>query len=834
MNRAFGILTAVLAAAGATAEDAVDFRIGFISKHCVSCHGSERPSGGFAIASAVYDLTDRDARRKWEQVSQYVETSVMPPRTAQPQPLPADREQFVSALRSDMAEADRAAKVGATPIRRLNRIEYLNSLRDLFPIRQIKLPYTFPEDHTDRGFDTISDGLHLSPAHLEANLDVATDIADRMVPLPDPRTMESTSDVTTIGVDRRWFSEDKTYLRFTGVNIGGWSGAVWDATFVAHECGVYRVRLFARSSSEAALGADGKPFRLAFHVFDPTELQLPKRMLRVDAPRVAAVEVDRNEYAWLDVDVPLEAGETFHIYLENRFPEGSHPARGVITSQLNQFVAEARENPAPTAHIEQLVVRGPIDILPRQREFLRSGVRNGSARLDQGVGPSAASAAKPPEPADLDAILSPLAERAFRRPLSAAEKDEIVSIAEAHGEQTGDPLLGVHYGIRRILTSPHFLYRESAEGPLDEHDLASRLSYFLWSTMPDKELLDLAAAGRLSNPRTLRAQVFRMLAGPRSEQLVKHFTGQWLGNRKAASINICDNRYFWSELVRYGFLRSTEMFFEEILRRNLSIRNFIDSDFSYANLPMRMVWGYPYKREMTDLETDQRQSLAWPEPTRLDLTSLGPEAPRHVASRGGVLGLSSVLTATGDGVESSPILRGVWILTNLFGSPPPPPPADIPAIDIDTSKANTVREILAAHQQAESCAICHRKIDPLGLAMENYDAIGGWRTAYAAGAWTNADGRMAPAPKDLIDPSGVFPEGTQLSGPQDIKDYLMARPHLFTKTLASLLLEYGTGRELSVGDERVVEEMAAEEPAGGYLFQNLIAKLVSSEAFTTR
>ncbi len=705
-----------------------------------------------------------------------------------------------------LAAAGAAAEDAKTPIRRLNRVEYLNSLRDLFPIRQIKLPLTFPEDHTNRKFDTISDGLHLSPAHLEANLDVATDIADRMVPLPNPRTIESKSDVTNIGVDRRWRSDDRTYLKFTGVNIGGWSGAVWDATFLAHLSGVYRVRLFVRSETGEALGADGKPFRLAFHAFDPRELQLPKRMLRVEAPRVAEVEVDRNEFSWLDVDVPLEAGETFHLYLENRFREGFHPSRGVVTKQLNQFVAEAQQHPAPTVHIKNLVVRGPIAFLPRQREFLRGG---------------------------MDAIFPPLAERAFRRPLSSAEKSEIVSLARAHGDEVGDPLFGVHYGIRHILTSPHFLYLDSNNRSLTvaaptpparaapEYALASRLSYFLWSTMPDEELLDLAAAGRLSAPATLRAQVFRMLADPRSQQLVENFTGQWLENRKAAAINICDNRYLWSELVRYGFVRSTEMFFEEILRKNRSIRNFIDSDFTYANLPMRMVWGYPYGREMTDLETDQRQSLAWPEPTRLDLTKLGPEAPAHVASRGGVLSLSSVLAATGDGVESSPILRGVWILTNLFGTPPPPPPPDIPSIDIDTSKAATVRETLAAHQQAESCAICHRDIDPLGLAMENYDAIGGWRTAYAAADST-------------IDTSGVLPDGAQLSGPQDIKDYLMARPHLFTKTLTSLLLEYGTGRELNVGDERVVEEIVAEEPEDGFLFQDLIAKLVSSEAFTAR
>ena len=346
--------------------------------------------------------------------------------------------------------------------------------------------------------------------------------------------------------------------------------------------------------------------------------------------------------------------------------------------------------------------------------------------------------------------------------------------------------------------------------------------------MPDSKLLQVAGKGLLSEEGEVAAQVRRMVRDPKAQQFVRHFSGQWLGGRKAASVMVCDVRHVWSELIRHGIVRSTEMVFNEILQGNRSIRDFIDSDFTYANEPMRIAWGIPGNEvDLLRLEADQRQSLLWPEPQRLDLTALGPEVPTHVGKRGGVLGLSGVFAATGDGVESSPILRGVWVLENLFGTPPPPPPSEVPALVADVSQTKTVRELLAAHQSVESCAVCHAEIDPIGLALENYDAVGGWRTEYY-----QEDDSSAPA--SPIETVSEMPDGTRLGSAQDIKDYLMARPEQFTRTLATLLLEYGTGRELTSADELAVDEIVAAEPAGGYGFQDLIARLVASKAFAQR
>ena len=474
-------------------------------------------------------------------------------------------------------------------------------------------------------------------------------------------------------------------------------------------------------------------------------------------------------------------------------------------SEINKELKVLKQRPEPTVELRGIKIDGPVAVPPRVKEFF--GVW--PPKLDR---------------AELEEKLLPLAARAFRRPLKDAEAERLIGSVLQHGEQTGKAEFAWHYAIRRLLCSPEFLYRESEDSPsLGEFELASRLSYFLWSTAPDEELLALAATGNLSTSKALAAQTRRLLRDPRSHQFVKHFTGQWLGNRTVAAINVCDNRYQWDDNVRYGFVRSTELFFAEVLHENLPISTFVDSDFTYANSAMRIVWGMAPTRDkdLGAVAARQRQSLVWPEPDRINLTDRQAGIPAHVLSRGGVLGLPGVLTVTGDGVESSPILRGVWVLENLFGQTPPPPPKDVPALDVDTSHATSVRDTLAAHQQIETCAKCHRDIDPLGLALENYDAVGGWRSNYSGD-------------KSPIDATSTMPDGTGLNGAGSIKQILLAKPEIFTRCLLTKLLEYGVGRKLSIGDQRMVDELVASAPNGGYRLQDLVVAATTSRVFLAR
>ena len=796
-------LGAALLVAASAALGADEFQAEFLETYCIACHSGANAASNLRLDEAP----GREDHEKWRRVRDYVARGVMPPKVTPKQPEAAERERFVEAI-----------ETAAGPrVRRLNRIEYLNTLRDLFQIREIRLPPTFPEETNDFDFDTTAEGMYVTPALLDAYLEVATDLADRMVPLPGMPQVRSVSTRENIGQDeartRFWTREgDDAGLYFSGLNLAGWSGGFWDTGFTAPASGVYRVSLTA--NAEAAKGADGKPLRLGFYALNVGDYDLPKRALRARLPLAGSLEVTNREPEVVHAEVRLEKGEKFHVYCDNRLTKQYPPAlmrepgnTADLRQLLKVYLQESLDSGEPTIRFERMVIEGPVGPLPRQQAFLK----HEAPRQD---------------PAYIEAVLAPLAERAFRRPLTAREREELIASVLAHMAKAAAPELGIHYGIRRILTSPQFLYREVGEGELDGYGLASRLSYFLWSSMPDADLLAAARSGLLSEREVLRAQLLRMSANPKARQFVKHFTGQWLGNRKASSVMVCDTRHVWSELIRHGMVRGTEMFFDEVLQRNLSIRTFLDSDFTYANEPMRIAWGVPGNEvDLRRLEADRRQSLLWPEPERLDLTELGPEIPAHVAGRGGVLGLSSVLAATGDGVDSSPILRGVWVLENLLGTPPPPPPSDVPALVADTSQAQTVREILAAHKKVESCAVCHRNIDPIGLALETYDAVGGWRTAYY-----RED--VEPEDRTPVDARATLPDGTALDGPADLKRYLLARSHQLTRGLTEKLLLYATGRSsLTAEDRRTVRQIVDAEPAEGYGFRDLLIAVVQSEAF---
>lgn len=792
----------------------------FTETYCIQCHGTDKQKGDFRIDTLSWDLTGSASREQWDLVYEYVADGDMPEEKAKKHPSDATRKTFLESLDSAFSVADENAQPGGTPLRRLNRTEYLNTVRDLFGFNGIELPLSFPADAPGAEFDTMPEGLFLSPAVMEAYHETATDIADRFVPLPNGPTYNAKYTTDAIGGDviRTWYGppvedgrgpfrnklQTKEYIMFTGSNNSGWMGAVWDPLLVAPRSGVYRVRLLA--NGQAKVGADGKPLRLAFYAFDPSNAgELPKRFRREWATRVAEVDVPVGKPTWIECDVPLEAGETFHIYCENRFPEGRFPGeKDLITKKESiDLTKEAMLDPAPTIELQGMEVEGPIDALPRMKDFFGTW----PPKLDR---------------AELESKLLPFATQAFRRPLTNNEKEKLITAILEHGKQTEQSEYAWHYGIRRILCSPAFLYREAGSSEsLSQYALASRLSYFLWSSLPDDELIRLAAAEKLTDPVVLAAQTQRLIAHPKAHQFVKHFAGQWLGNRSVESINVCDIRYEWDNNVRYGFVRSTEEFFEEVLRKNLPISTFIDSDFTYANSAMQAVWGMKGTGDLESVAALQRHSQVWPEPERLNLNNLPEGTPEHVSQRGGVLGLPGVMAVTGDGVESSPILRGVWVLGNLFGEHPPPPPKDVPALDIDTSKATSVRGVLKAHTELESCAKCHRDIDPIGLALENYDAIGSWRTRYEGD-------------KTLIDARTTMPNGTALDGPASIKRFLKERPEIFTNCLITKLLEYGSGRELSVGDKRVVKEIVSAEPSEGYRFSDLIRIAVQSEVFRAK
>lgn len=793
-------------------------RLDFLGRHCFSCHGPDAQHGDLRLDSAPYDLRTSAGRAQWQLVLDRIDGEEMPPPNAPGapgaaiHPTRAERDQFVAILRADIDASVAHAPAGGSRLRRLERVELRNSVRDLFDIRGIELPASYPEDVAALSSDAAPAGLEFSTAHLSACMELAADVAGRLVFLP-ARQVTSRSDVTALSQQpAMWVKDgDEAGRYFTGVNNAAWCGAAWDRAFIAPESGKYAVEI--KAGAEAAAGADGKPLRLGFYALVPGDYYMPESANRSSLPRVGSLDVPASSVPLvLTCTVELEQGEGFHVYCENRLP-ASQPQGALSRIDLSQLFMDAVASPRPTVRIEHMIVTGPVAPLTRQVAFL-----GGRAR------PTA-------DEEFFRSVLLPLAERAFRRPPRAAEALDIIGPVMRHLEEVGSPELALRFGIRRILLSPAFHFLEATEEGCDGYAQASRLSYFLWSSMPDAELLGFARTGRITEPDVLRAQMLRMLADPKGQRFVQDFTGHWLGNRELATLMVCDNRHLWNEPLRHGYIRSTELFFDEVLKRNRSIRTFLDSDFTYANLPMRMVWGFPGKHpDMSRIENDQTHSHIRPEPERLDLTALPEGVPPDVVHRGGLLGLPGVLTLTGDGVESSPIRRGVWVLENLYGTPPPPPPDDVKALVTDTSGATTVREALAAHRDSTSCASCHSRIDPIGLSLENYDAAGNWRSRYVRRS-LEPDVSVAPEP---IDSTSELPDGASLAGPHDLKQHLLSHSAMFTRCLATKLLEYATKRRLSVGDARVVEQIVQNEPPGGYGFRDLLVAIVQSEAFKTQ
>ena len=386
------------------------------------------------------------------------------------------------------------------------------------------------------------------------------------------------------------------------------------------------------------------------------------------------------------------------------------------------------------------------------------------------------------------------AARAFRRPVGAEEVATFVRLAEESPE-------GMRTAVEAILCSPRFLYLLENEGALDGHALASRLSYFLWNTMPDDELLALAESGRLAEPATLRAQSERMLADPRSDEFVARFTWAWLGFQNALDMGPDRMKFpaYHRDDIGAAMVVETQRFFRHLLDRNLSITNFIGSDFTFVNAHLARLYGIEGVQTTAGFERVQ----------------LAPEL-----RRGGLLGMASVLTASANGVDTSPVVRGIWVLDRLLGTPPDPPPSGVVLPEPDARGALTLRELFAQHRTSESCNECHKAIDPLGFALESFDPIGRWRDTYETGQW--------------IDTAGSTPQGQAFEDVAGMKRVLLEDSTLFARNLTSKLLTYASGRTLRRTDRPEVDRIVATNAAEGCGLRDLVLAVATSSIFTCK
>lgn len=747
-----------LAVGLANALPGADFKkvaLPFLEKHCHECHGGARVKADLNLKEIRDDRHILKDRKRWRGILQQVNSGEMPPRKHTSHPTPDEITAFNGAVEESLARAEARQPLdpGRVTVRRLNRTEYNNTVRDLLAV-DYNAAENFPADDIGHGFDNVGDVLSVSPVHLERYLDAAEGVAARavLVELPKPPSR------TTYSI----FLEPSGYGSENGTRPVTNSAA---ELFVRHE-----LKVAGRYTFRVRAGATNAPSR------DPVLM-----VLKVGDREVTRAAVTNTPGRWQETQVELDlpAGpQRFSAWWANRDTNA----------------------PGSTLYVNEFKVVGPADT---RTEFM--------VRM-------AGLAAGQPGPGRARAITEWLVTRAFRRPATREEVDRYAKVWETAQAEGGDQFeAGLQGLVRTVLCSPKFLFRLELDDrprarkpqPLDDYQLASRLSYFLWSTLPDEDLLALAAKRQLGP--NLAAQVRRMLRDPRAAALVQNFGMQWLQLQRLPAFQP-DPTLFpgVNDGLKRAMLRETELFLGEVLREDRSLLDLVDADFTYVNRPLARHYGLEKVAFPSSPGAKEGRRRDDSEFVRV---SLPP------GQRGGLLTHASILTATSNPTRTSPVKRGKWVLEQFLGTPPPPAPPDVPALDQQKELTGTLRQRMEQHRANPACAGCHTQMDALGFAFENFDAVGRYREKDGA---------------EPINASGSLPDGRAFAGAAELKGILKEKKDLVARNLAEKLMTYGLGRGLEYYDERALRKVLAELAAADYRFSALVISIVQSDPFRLR
>ncbi|MBI2823799.1 MAG: DUF1592 domain-containing protein [Planctomycetia bacterium] len=739
----------------ATAED--DFVLArlrpFLAQHCLACHSGEEPKGDLSLEKYQDAASVRRDRDTWGKVVEYLEGGIMPPEE-RPRPN-RDEVAAVTAWANKQLAAlgDGQRNPGRVTIRRLNRAEYNNTIRDLVGVA-FKPAEDFPTDDVGYGFDNIGDVLSLPPVLLEKYLAAAERIASEAIQASPQSSAPAKARFAPAQMKLASGGDGEPT---TGILVS--NGEVFvDVPFTSD--GEYIVRAGA-----CAQQAGPDPARMA---------------LKVDGKDVQSFEVkataDRPEA--YEVRLTIEAGtKRIAVAFVNDYYQPNHP--DPKQRDRNLFV-------------DCLEIEGPLGDAPTLPDSHRRIIFR-----------------QPTDVNDADAcakeILAKFARRAYRRTVSETEVERLLRFVRLARADGGTFEAGIQLAVQAVLVSPSFLFRVELDGdaasgaptqPIDDFQLASRLSYFLWSSMPDDELTRLADEGALAKGDNLAAQVKRMLADEKAAALVENFAGQWLQIRNL-DIAAPDRMRFkdFDDGLRAAMRRETELFFESVMREDRSILEFIDADYTFVNDRLAKHYGI----EGVDGKEFRRVSL--------------PDK-----RRGGVLTHASILTVTSNPTRTSPVKRGKWIMEQILGTPPPPPPPGVQELE-QGKLEGTLRQKMEQHRANPNCAVCHNRMDPLGFAFENFDAIGAWR---------DREGEQT------IDAGGTLPGGQTFAGATQLRAILKAAPEPFARNLVRKMLTYALGRGLESYDNEAVNEITSQLAAHDYKFSTLVVAVVKSEPFRMR
>lgn len=735
----------------------------FLNTHCNGCHNSEKNSGGISLDVYKNESHAKKDRKVWEMVKSVVESGDMPPKK-KTQPKAEEKKEFLSLIHTTFLRVDCTLPKdpGRVTLRRLNRAEYNCTIRDLCGV-QMTPADDFPADDVGYGFDNIGDVLSIQPVLLEKYLAAAERVLEQAV--PNPVRVESTKQnfrpqtLQTVPRSAKIREKDARGREIFRIELKEDASAFIDK-FNFPADGEYLVRV-------RAWGKKAGP----------------------DYPAMS-IRFDNREQKSFTVDTDKEKRQEYEF--RQRIKAGE---RKISVAIANPF-KDPQSGDERTLGVEVIEIEGPIGGSERPMPESFKRIITVRPKDENNAGERKAAATT---------VIRDFARRAYRRPVQQSEVDRLVRLyvsADAKGEPFSS---AIQLPLKAILVSPHFLFRVEDDPkppaltrPLNDFELATRLSYFLWSSMPDEELSKLADQGELRKPGVLKAQVQRMLKDGKSQALTENFASQWLQIRDVGGV-MPDNAQFpnWDEDLRRSMIREMELYFQHIVQNDRPITEFLDSNYTFVNGRLAKHYGIP--------------DVRGPEHRKVTLTD---------GRRGGVLTQGGFLTLTSNPTRTSPVKRGKWVYENILGLQAPPPAPDVPELPPVGQIKGTVRQVFEQHRANPSCAACHAKLDPLGFALENFDGIGAWRTTER---------------NVKIDASGVLPDGIRFDGPAELKKVLFAKSDQFRRSLCEKVLTYSLGRGLEYSDKCTVDEIAARlKGPGKDLFSELVLAVVETDAFQKR
>jgi Protein of unknown function (DUF1592)/Protein of unknown function (DUF1588)/Protein of unknown function (DUF1585)/Protein of unknown function (DUF1587)/Protein of unknown function (DUF1595)/Planctomycete cytochrome C len=797
------LLLAVTSSAAADAPASADFDKvlkPFLEEHCTRCHGEKKHKGELRLDTLSRDFAVGGAAMHWADVMDRISSAEMPPED-EPQPKTADAAKMVEWLAARLKEGEsaRLAMRERVTFHKLTREEYANTIYDLLGVHYDATdPTGLPEDPNWNGFERIGSVLSLSPAHVEKYFSAADGALAEALPVKPPSKIS----LHWSAFDLRGSSKkDLTPEQVEKVRVDVWPGS----TFYGQPGSVRALNL--------PVSGDYK-LRVKLSGLKPLHGRAPHVVIyAADLDRVLLdqdVVTPEDQPVTLECLAHLPAGN-HPIRMMNEAPgpsnlpragrNGSHPFFSIKDGRepwQTKLTDEAGQPILPFLIVDWVEWEGPIiESSPTlaQQQYLPKDSAEGNSRLSEAR-----------------EILKRFADRAFRRPAKDAELDGFVALVESEMQSGEKFQAALKTGLLAVLCAKDFFYlvegsAEENTNQINDWELASRLSYFLWSTMPDAALSEAAANGSLHRPELLRAQVARMLQDPKIARFTESFSRQWLQLRRVGMFPPDKKLYpDYDDYLQKSMIAETTSYFREVLGENLSLREFLDSDWTMLNARLAEHYEIPNVTE-----------------DRFHRVSLRPED-----HRGGLLTQAAVLSLTSDGARHRPVHRGKWVLESIIGKPPPPPPANVKPIEPtpETRPKATLRMKLAAHESDANCAACHRRIDPLGIAFDNYDAIGRWRTEEIV--------RDGHGENPKVDASGELVDGRKFSDAEGLKKLLLADMDKFNAAFVEKLATFALRRAMSVDDRAALQSLAKQSKAADYRLPAIIEALVLSDLFQKR